>query len=238
MGVKLIAPLKGYGLLSRKSGDIVSVVTADIIKSRRYSPDSRRRIDSILKKAFADLARKNPEAIHTKLAFRITVGDEFQCVFSDVPRSFDLLTYLRAAVAISEIKPLISFRAAIGVGGISIEGKSNPYEEDGEAFVRARNGLERAKKKKRLTTVITGNPEVDRVVDLVLSLTDRLQKSWTLPQWEAVRWTLLGLTREEISRKLGVAHQNVTKRLSAAGWQEFKEASQFIAETLETSNPK
>jgi len=158
-------------------------------------------------------------------------------VFSDVPHSFDLLTYLRASVVISDIKPLVSFRAAIGVGGISIGGKSNPYEEDGEAFVRARKGLDHLKKKKRLTTIITEKPEIDRVADLVLSFTDRLQKGWTLPQWEAVKWTLLGLTREEISGKLNVAHQNVTKRLSAAGWQEFKEASQFLRELLEIDKP-
>jgi hypothetical protein len=225
--------------LGRKSKQIVSVVTADIIHSRQYSPNLRRGIDSALKRAFADLARKYPEAIHTKLAFRITVGDEFQCVFSDVLHSFDLLTYLRASIAMSGIKPLVSFRAAIGVGGISIGGKANPYEEDGEAFVRARKGVEQIKKRKRLTTLITDKPETDRVADLILSFTDRLQKSWTLPQWEAVKWTLLGLTREEISKKLDVAHQNVTKRLSAAGWQEFKDASQFLRELLETfKNPK
>ena len=192
----------------------------------------RNRIDSAVKKAFADLARKYPKAIHTKLAFRITVGDEFQCVFLDVPHSFDLLTYLRASVALSGIEPLVSFRAAIGVGGISIGGKTNPYEEDGEAFVRARKGVEQLKKRKRLTTLITENAEIDRVADLILSFTDRLQKGWTLPQWEAVKWTLLGLKREEVSEKLNVAHQNVSKRLSAAGWQEFKEASHFVRELL------
>ena len=219
--------------MNRKSRLIVSVVTADIIKSRHYSPNLRKRVDSVIKRAFADLARKYPEAIHTRLAFRITVGDEFQCVFRDVPHSFDLLTYLRASVALSGVEPLIYFRAAIGVGGISISGKKNPYEEDGEAFARARHGLEQLKKRKRSTTLITEKPEIDRVADLILSFTDRLQKNWTLPQWEAVRWSLLGLKREEISQKLNVAHQNVTKRLRAAGWQEFKQASQFLREVLE-----
>jgi hypothetical protein len=218
--------------LARNSKKLVSVVTADIIHSRRYSPQLRRRIDSAVKRAFNELSRKYPEAIHTKVAFRITVGDEFQCVFSDVPHGFDLLTYLRASVATNEIRPLVSFRAAIGVGGISVAGKSNPYEEDGEAFVRARRGLEQLKRRKRLTTIITDKPEIDRVADLVLSFTDRLQKKWTIQQWEAVKWALLGLTREEISRKLKVAHQNVSKRLSAAGWLEFKEASQFLRELM------
>ena len=37
---------------------------------------------------------------------------------------------------------------------------------------------------------------------------------------------------EEISKKLNVAHQNVTKRLLAAGWQQFKEASELLREIL------
>ncbi len=53
-----------------------------------------------------------------------------------------------------------------------------------------------------------------------------------MPQWEAIKWILLGLTREEISKKLNVAHQNVTKRLLAAGWQQFKEASELLRELL------
>jgi hypothetical protein len=218
----------------------VSVVTADIINSTSYDPHSRRRINTTLKRSFTDLARKYPNAIHTRLAFRITAGDEFQCVFSNVPQSFELLTYLRSSVAISGVQPLITFRAAIGVGGISVKGKSSPYEEDGEAFVRARLGLEQlGKRKYRWTKLITQNSEIDRVADLTLMFLDRLQKSWTVPQWEAVKWSLLGLTREDISKKLNVAHQNVTKRLAAAGWQEFKEGSQFLHDLLKgASNPK
>jgi len=215
-------------------------MTADLIHSRRYSPKLRRQINTVLKRSFNELARKYPDSIHTRLAFRITAGDEFQCVFSEISQIFELLTYLRATVAIGGIKPLITFRASVGIGEISVRSRSNPYEEDGEAFVRARYGLDQLKKKRqRLTKIITGKPEIDRVVDLVLLFLDRLQRSWTGPQWEAVKWSLLGLKREDISKRLDVAHQNVTKRLTAAGWQEFKQGSQFICELLEKDlNPK
>lgn len=227
-------------MTTRQSKRIVFVITADIIHSRRYSPTLRRRINTVLKKSFNYLKRKYPRAVHTKLAFRITAGDEFQCVFFNVPEIFDLLSYLRALVATSGVKPLISFRASIGIGEISVSTRSNPYEEDGEAFVRARRGLEQLiKKRQRLTKIVTDNPEIDRVADLVLLFLDRLQNNWTGPQWEAVKWSLLGLTREEISKKLDVAHQNVTKRLTAAGWNEFRQGSQFLRELLEkASNPK
>lgn len=220
--------------MGRKSKLIVSVVTADIIHSTHYTPSLRRQINTVLKRAFRDLDLKYPKSIHTQLAFRITAGDEFQSVFLDIPKTFDLLTYLRASVAISRVKPIISFRASIGIGGISVSTKSNPYEEDGESFVRARQGLEQLnKRKQRWTKIITGKQDLDRTSDVVLVFLDRLQRSWTVPQWEAVKWSLLGLTREEISKKLNVAHQNVSKRLTAAGWQEFKEGSRFLRDLLE-----
>ena len=74
---------------------------------------------------------------------------------------------------------------------------------------------------------------MDDPADTVLCLTDFIQQSWTVPQWEAVRWSLLGLTREAIAAKLKVAHQNVTKRLLAAGWPHFEVAAAFLHELIE-----
>lgn len=217
----------------RRKNRNVSVLTADIIHSTHYSLQHRRQIDQVLRKSFDEVTRRFPNAVHTRLAFRITAGDEFQCVFLDIPKTFDILTYLRASVAISKVRPIISFRASIGVGEISVSGKSNPYEEDGPAFVLSRRGLEDlANRRQNLTKMVTGKPELDRYADVILLLLDRLQKNWTVPQWEAIKWSLQGLTREEISKKLNVAHQNVTKRLLAAGWQQFKEASELLREIL------
>jgi hypothetical protein len=114
-----------------------------------------------------------------------------------------------------------------------VSGKRSPYEEDGRAFVLSRKGLqELSKRRQSITKIVSGQPELDRIADVILHLLDRLQKGWTLPQWEAIKWSLLGLTREEIAKKLHVAHQNVTKRLIAAGWQQFKEASELLSEIL------
>jgi hypothetical protein len=223
--------------MARRKKIVVAVLTADIIHSRHYSPEVRRQVDRALHKSFNEVIRIYPQAVRTPLAFRITAGDEFQCVFVDVSATFDILTYLRAAVATSGIKPVITFRASIGVGETSVSGKSNSYEEDGEAFVRSREGLnELHKRKQAWTKIITGQQEIDYLADIILILIDRLQKSWTVPQWEAVKWSLLGLTRERISKKVKVAHQNITKRLTAAGWQEFRQASTFLRGLLEKAS--
>ena len=153
----------------------------------------------------------------------------------DIPSALTILAYLRAAAATSGIRPTITFRSAIGVGEITVSGKPSPYEQDGPAFVRSRRGLEElAKQRQRWTKIVTGETEIDRLADVILLLLDRLQKNWTVPQWEAVKWSLQGLTREQIARKLKVAHQNITKRLAAAGWQQFKEATEFLSGIIHT----
>lgn len=220
--------------VARKKKYQVAVLTADIIQSTRYSRLERQRLNRALLNAFDEVVRRYPKAVHTRLAFRITAGDEFQCVFSDVARTYDILTYLRATLATSRLEPFVRFRASIGVGDISVTGKSSSYEEDGEAFVRSRRGLEELEKgrQSRWTKIAIGQPETDLTADVVLNLLDYLQQGWTVPQWEAVRWSLLELTREEISKKLKVRHQNVSKRLSAAGWRQFRVASKFLGHLL------
>jgi len=227
-------------MVRRKKTDCVAVLTADIIHSTRYTKAERQRIDRVLMKAFTEVNRVYPRALQTKPAFRVTAGDEFQCVFADVPESFNILTYLRCVCATSGLKPPLTFRASIGVGSISVSGKTSPYEEDGEAFVRSRRGLEQLEKEKRTrwTKIITGNQDADAAIDVILLLLDKMQQDWTVPQWEAVKWILAGQTREQVSKKLKVAHQNVTKRLAAAGWQAFKVSSKYLTERLrETCKP-
>lgn len=231
----------------------VAVVTADIIASSRYSQQDRRRLDRVLRRGFEEVERRFRDAIHTRLAFRITAGDEFQFVVSAIPQAFTVLMYLRALVAAGGLLPPIRFRASLGVGEISVPKRASPYEEDGAAFVRSRRGLEGMAKggsRVRWTTLITGAPEVDSTADVVLCLVDYMLRSWTVPQWEAIRWSLLGLKREEIARKLRrpsasragrspgrgrarIAHQNVTKRLLAAGWPYFQVADAFLRRLLE-----
>jgi len=209
----------------------VAVVTADVIGSSRYRPPDRKRLDDILRRSFAEAERRYPTTVHTRMAFRITAGDEFQWVMDDVGRAFDVLMYLRAVVASSHIEPRARFRAAIGVGGISVSRRDDPYSEDGPAFANARVGLQSLDKSRgplRWTALITGKPRLDEAADAVLCLADYLMQGWTTAQWSAIRWSLLDFTREEIAAQLDVAHQNVTKRLHAAGWLHFQVAAKFL----------
>jgi len=219
-----------------KSPRSIAVVTADIAGSSSYPPQQRARVDRILRAAFRDTERRFPQAIHTGMAFRVTAGDEFQCVIADIPRVLQILTYLRAVTATTGgVDPPVRFRASIGLGTQSTPKRPNPYEEDGTAFLRARRGLERLGRRRgptRWTVLTSGDENIDIAADAVLSLADYVMEGWTLPQWAAVRWALLGLKRKEVARKLKIAHQNVSKRILAAGWLHVDVAFGLIAGLL------
>lgn len=186
----------------------VAVITCDIIESSRYSPGDRRRLDALLRAAFRETERTFKKSIHTPIGFRITAGDEFQFVIADVSRALDILTYLRAIVATARLRPMLRFRASIGIGEIAVVARRNSYEADGTAFARAREGLKllyKGKGPERWTSMVTGQDDKDKVADAILCLTDYFFARWTSAQWGAVRWAILGLTRQLIARKLRIA---------------------------------
>jgi hypothetical protein len=216
-----------------KSPTIVAVITGDVIGSSGYAAADRRRVDRALRTSFRELGRRFPNALQTQLAFRVTAGDEFQCVIRDVPAVIRILTYVRGLVASAGLRPPIQFRASIGVGEISVTGSADPYEQDGPAFVRSRRGLvelSATRSPVRWTKLVTPNDDANAAADAVLSLADRLFEGWTVAQWEAVRWAVLGQTRQAVAKKLGIAHQNVTKRLTAAGWPYLEPALDFLTQ--------
>jgi len=214
---------------------VVAVITGDVIGSSRYARRDRQRLDRLLRAAFRETERRFRGAIHTRMAFRITAGDEFQCVIADVPRVIEILTYLRALAATGGLEPPLRFRASVGVGEISVTNRASPYEQDGAAFLRSRRGLEDLGKGRgptRWTRLVTGHGEKDPAAEAVLCLADHILGGWTVPQWEAVRWAILGLTRQAIAGRLEIAHQNVTKRLMAAGWPYLEPALSFLHQSL------
>jgi hypothetical protein len=64
---------------------------------------------------------------------------------------------------------------------------------------------------------------------------DWIEHKWTLEQIEAIRWRYDNLIYENIADQIGVAYQNVQKRLKAADWDLFKNGMQFIERILKNT---
>ena len=215
---------------------IVAVVTCDVVGSQRYSTEQRRKIDAILKKEFATVSKTYKNAIHTPTSFNVTVGDEFQFVLEKVERAYEVTVFYRSLFATADPSSMFSFRSSIGIGEIAVENKRDSYSQDGQAFHRSRLGAnffrDHKYKGKRRTRIVTGDIHLDETLDMILMYQDLLEEKWTRAQWEAIRWRLMLPTYEEIAKKLGVAYQNVQKRLKAANWDEFSQGVDFVEKVL------
>ena len=216
--------------------NLVSVVTCDIVRSRKYSTEQRKRVDHVLKKAFNTAARVYPDVIHTPVSFRVTQGDEFQFVLARPEKSYEVVVFYRALVALSDVTPAVNFRASVGLGEIAVENRKDSYSQDGRAFHQSRLGMEQLQahrlKGKRRSKIITGERALDEILDIVLMYQDLLEAGWTRAQWEAVRWRFELSTYEDIAKKIGIAYQNVQKRLKAAKWDEFGQGLEFVERSL------
>ena len=220
--------------MTKEPGE-VAVITADIVGSSRYSSEDRQRVDEILRHGFQETRAAYRGVLRGRLNFRVTAGDEFQWVIGEPSKALETLTHLRAVVATADLKLGVRFRASIGVGEISVAGYENTYEQDGSAFVRARRGLEELATRRgvtRSTKLTTGKEHIDAVADAILGLADFLFQRWSSSQWEAVRWSVQGETREAIASKLKISHQGVTKRLITSGWPHLEPALGVVSGML------
>lgn len=229
-----MATMKPVALLAMPTTNSgrIAVVTADIVGSSRYAATARRNVDHVLRAGFRETRRAYKNALRGRLSFRITAGDEFQWIVEDPAKALETLTYLRAVVASSAPKLRLHFRAAIGIGEIAVRGKGDTYEQDGIAFVRARQGLEAFSGRRgatRWTTITTGQETTDRTVDAILSIADFHFSRWSPEQWEAIRWTLHGESREAIAKRLRISTEAVRKRLKTAGWPNLEPALRLVA---------
>jgi hypothetical protein len=215
---------------------IVAVVTCDIIQSQKYSTEQRKKIDSLIRSEFTTLSKIYKNTIHTPTSFNVIQGDEFQFVLAEALKAYEIMVFYRALLALSDLTPLLGFRSSIGIGEIAVESKKGSYSQDGQAFHRSRLGINFFRsnkvKGKRRTKIVTGDANFDHTLDTILMYQDLLEEKWTRAQWEAVRWRFVLSTYEEIASRLGIAYQNVQKRLKAANWDEFSRGLEFIEQSL------
>ena len=216
--------------------ETVAVLTADVVRSTRYVPVERQALHALLLTSFRAAEESFPGAWATGFALRVTAGDEFQGVIAAVSVAFQILVFLRSKLALSVLSSTPELRAGIGVGSVTVSGGSSSWQQDGPAFVRSRRALESlgdSRRRWRQTAIATGDRQRDDALAAVFGLCDHLQQRWTRQQWEAVHHMIGGAKTEEIGRRLGIARQNVTKRLQAAGWPAFDAAMKYAACSLE-----
>jgi len=167
------------------------------------------------------------------LAFDRTVGDEVQGVLDDAPTVLDVV--LRVA-------RLGEWSVGVGVGPVDEPLPASTREGSGAAFVRAREAVERAKRRAgELPVAVVGDDggsAAERAADAeaVLQLLASVAARRTDAGWEAVDLVAAGLSQRAAAARLGVSAQAVSQRVRASMWPEEAAARPLAARLLEEAD--
>ncbi|HPM21405.1 MAG TPA: SatD family protein [Thermotogota bacterium] len=196
------------------------VVTADIIASRKQIEETRNLKAKIHDTPFPGMA----------MPFLFLRGDEIQGVLREPFGLGRALRDLRHTCFPSKV------RIGIGVGAIDTpeeSWESNSWLLSGEAFYYARDALNAVKKRKEpVTSIKTGNADIDLLLNSVLSLVDVIRNDWTQKQWQSVLAYEKHHTFEKAGKTLGLPYQNVFKHCERANWKEVRSAEEALERFL------
>ena len=201
------------------------VLIGDLVASR-HSPQ-RRELQQRLK---AVLKRLNQQTPGPASPYTLTLGDEFQAVFTRADTIFDDMIQILAALHPDQV------RFALGLGEITTD--LNPDQAlgmDGPAFYRARDGIDHLKDSGDLF-IIEGLPDTwaDLARGSLSLLSNRIGK------WEANRLAILhGLLTDrpvkDIARELGISEQAVYKNINNGGLKAVIQVLSALARLLNAS---
>ena len=212
------------------------VVTGDLKSSRKLK--DRAEVQEDLKSALRIVNKRFEEEIPAK--FVVVGGDSFQGMLFSPKYLFDI--YYAFFENIGH-----QFYLGIGVGDISTGLSENVGEIDGEAFHKASEALERAKKE-NMWIAFKSEWEIDEVVTCLLNFMADVMWSWTKRQREIVTYyrkvknEKSSVTLEEVAEDIGIKKQTLSKILKRSKYKLLKEAEDtfvdFIARNWLTEENK
>lgn len=194
-------------------------MTVDQVGSRRVGD----RVDGLL-----GLLTERTGSTGVVRRFERTVGDEVQAVLDDADVAVDLgLWLLRTG----------GWSVGIGVGPVVEPLPASARAGSGDAFIRARAAVERAKSRVRPVplAVVTGAPDGGQGAEAVLTLLGSVLVRRSAAGWaviDALAGDGVGATQDDVAQRLGITQQAVSQRLRAAMWAEEVAARPVAARLL------
>ena len=202
------------------------VLTGDLKSSRKLKALDRARIQENLKKTLTIINKKFASIIIAK--FIIVQGDGFQGMISSSKYLFNIYYVLFENIA-------HQFYLGVGIGSISTDISKNVGEIDGEAFHKALNALEQAKKENEWI-VLEGSGELDGIITNLLNFMVDVMWNWTKRQREIVihykkmKSRKADLTLEEIAKDIGIKKQTVSKILRRSKYKMIERAEKSFVD--------
>lgn len=177
-----------------------------------------------------DVGRHLDGAPGIVLPFDRTVGDEIQGVLDDATTAVGLvLALLRRG----------GWSIGLGIGEVDHPLPGTSREASGNAFVRARAAVDRAKGRAAAVPVAVQGPDPAkaREVEALLHLLGALTTRRTDRGWEAVDTLVrVGGTQKDVARAIGITEQAVSQRLRTSLWPEEAAVRPIVARLLQEAD--
>ena len=209
----------------QRSGSVVLVDVVDSSSKPDFPEGRDRRIER--------LSREHRERGWIAADYTVTAWDEFQSVSlkpSELPHMF---------LGIRQVFAPWEVYIAVGAGQVSGWDSSRPINEalSGAGFERARAAMDalkssRGDKYRRLSQFVTGNSELDSLLNLIYGLHDSLIQQVTSRQWETIGATLALKNQEDVAQKLGVQPSTVTRNLKRGHYWQLRETATVVSAML------
>ena len=147
-------------------------------------------------------------------------------VLGNAVDAFPFLHRLRTELCADPAKPRVRVVAGMGLGD-ELEGTRLAREAFRALGRRGRH----------FTRAMTPDPLSNTVLAALCRTLDALHGGWTRAQWQAIQRRDGGRTLQEIGRELGIAYQNVSKRLIAARYSLYGEVLEAAALVFTSAPP-
>jgi hypothetical protein len=208
-----------------------TAVIGDLIGSKALERDVRRTIQRNLKAHFRNLQPTSTAGLASQPT--ITLGDEFQALFSAADHAADVLTFL---TEVQDLCRPIDVRFGIGVGSLSTDLTPVAIGMDGPCFHHAREALEVSHDQELACRVRGGDPLVADMLTFLVSQLLRIRRRWSDEQREAIE-TYLDLPEKErswsrVAEELRRSPSAITQRQQGAQWKLVRALSDVVERGL------
>ena len=202
----------------------VIVLIADIISSKKIR--DRNKIQKSLQSELKKINRKSRYLISP---MTITLGDEFQCVYSDADEIFKHIWGIILACYPERL------RFSFGIGTITTDiNRKQAIGMDGPAFHEAREGLSGLKKKDYYFNIrsMENNSDVLNLIRNTLYFISFNVKNWNKNRIEIMNMLAHEFPVKLISHNINISEQAVYKNITHGGLQPILDMTKNITEII------
>ncbi len=193
----------------------------DIIESKKLKNRAviQKKLDSI----FKDINKKDK---YLQSDFTITLGDEFQAVYSRADSI--IINSLRILADLYPVKVRFSF----GVGEITTAMKKKAIGMDGPAFYNAREGMESLKKGNHNFYLTDGLADSFRMERYVLNLISHMMKGWNENRFRTLLMMFEEKGKKDIAKKLSISERAIYKTINSGALEDVIRVSREITQSI------